>query len=198
MKRLSLLALCFLTAAASAQTKWYYSPALSDPNTLPTGPGTSSPAKFSTFVNNPRSQFANVRFTSMTSFAGSYNPATPTPIHSPTQLNCAWLESPPVSTTLDTNAAMVRLTLDTAGTAYEGAQIYAALAPRTQTDVVLSTVEVAVATTLNGGNIKLIDFFIFSSACAGGTDCNHNGVNDACDIANGTSQDCDHNGVPDE
>ena len=30
------------------------------------------------------------------------------------------------------------------------------------------------------------------------TDCNHNGVNDQEDIANGTSQDCNNNGLPDE
>src|SRR5258708_11351455 len=29
-------------------------------------------------------------------------------------------------------------------------------------------------------------------------DCNHNGVADVCDIANGTSNDCNRNGVPDE
>jgi len=30
------------------------------------------------------------------------------------------------------------------------------------------------------------------------TDCNNNGIDDALDIASGTSADCDHNGVPDE
>lgn len=29
-------------------------------------------------------------------------------------------------------------------------------------------------------------------------DCNQNGIPDACDIANGTSQDCQPNGIPDE
>jgi len=33
---------------------------------------------------------------------------------------------------------------------------------------------------------------------AGFVDCNNNGIDDATDISNGTSQDCDSNGVPDE
>jgi len=37
-----------------------------------------------------------------------------------------------------------------------------------------------------------------ADACEGAPDCNHNGIPDECDIAAGTAGDCDHNGVPDE
>lgn len=129
---------------------WYYSN--TDPNVAPTAPGTASPAKFSSFVNNPRSQFANGRFTSATSFAGSYSPATPTVIKSGSELNAAWLESPPVTTSLDTAAATVRLTLDTTnrpditGVVVNG------------TGELLATVQVAAASTDNGGTLSLFNF----------------------------------------
>lgn len=182
--------------------KLFYSGVGRDPNTgditSPTAPGTNGADRFSTFVNNPRSQFTSSRFTNPTAFAGSYLPPTSVIIATPVEFNVAFLEFPPVSTSLDTNAATVRLTLDLTGTGFEGGDVYAAAAPNVPTDVKLAAANVAVSTTLNGGVLRTLNFNIYVSGCGTTPDCNHNGIGDACDIFNGTSQDCDHNGVPDE
>ena len=82
-----------------------------DPNSpAPTAPGTGN--KFVTFVNDPRGQTANGRFTAATSFAGTYLPASPTPIADAGQFNVAWLEFPPNASSLDTNAAVARMTIE--------------------------------------------------------------------------------------
>lgn len=122
-----------------------------DPNLpSPTGPGTGD--KFSSFVNNPRGATANARFTSSTSFAGSYLPAGPL-VATSTEMNVAWLESPPASTSLDTAAATSRITLNTVSGSSLGIQING-------TGPLLATVDYAAASTDNGGNLSLLHFTI--------------------------------------
>lgn len=48
------------------------------------------------------------------------------------------------------------------------------------------------------GRINSYNSLVLAGGGGGITDCNGNGVDDATDIANGTSQDCNTNGVPDE
>jgi hypothetical protein len=50
----------------------------------------------------------------------------------------------------------------------------------------------------NGLNIYYTTLIGNASQVGTGTDCNNNGVNDACDISGGTSLDCNGNGIPDE
>jgi len=161
-----------MKAVTFAGAKWYYN-GLDPNNPQPTAPGTASPAKFSTFVNNPRSQFINGRFTTATAFAGSYNPPSTTLIASPTEFNVAWLESPPVSTSLDTAAAVARLTLDTLGTSFTAIRVGSLThnvgnnaipnAAPNAGETTLAQVQLATGSQLNGGTLTYDSFYIYGT-----------------------------------
>ena len=120
-----------------------YQAGLDPNNPAPTAPGTAN--QFVSFVNDPRGQTVNGRFTTATSFAGSYLPATSKPIVAPTEFNAAWLEFPPNSTSLDTTAAVARMTMNlpvgATGIAING------------TGLLLATVNYAASSTNSGGLI---------------------------------------------
>ena len=153
-----------LVVLTGSGAKIYYNSG-GDPN-LPMAPGTSSPQKFSSFINNPRSQYADARFTTPTAIAGAYNPGSPTFVATETQLNVAWLELPPASTSLDTSAATVRFTIDTQGECFEGHRIYpSTVGPRRPGDLLLASVEFAVATQRNGSALSIARFSLFTAPC---------------------------------
>lgn len=109
---------CGIDAVTFNGVAWFYS--LSDPNAFPTAPGTGTPEKYATFVNPPRSQFANARFTSPATIMGSYVPISDVPIITPTHLDLLFNEMPPDPNTPDPNSAVARLSLDLRSTSYVG------------------------------------------------------------------------------
>lgn len=143
-------------ALTNSGATWYYSPAQADPNQLPTAPGTNAPDKFSTFVNNPASQFSNARFTAPTAFAGGYR--TQFGAKQPTYFDWAWLESPPVTTSLDTDAAVIRLTLSTVGTPFTNVRAGTTIAPG---ETQLASIQCAMGSAQNGGNLSLLNFNLY-------------------------------------
>lgn len=130
-----------LVGTTQAGSSWYYF----EPNLAPGPQGSSAaPGKFATAVTLPKSQFATGRFTSLSNFAmaGSYKPASPTAVANANEVNVAWLETPPQTTTLDTNGAIVRLTLLHTLTA-DQTGVYFDSVQRNPNDVLLASIEVA-------------------------------------------------------
>lgn len=153
-----------LIVEISNNAQIYYN-SVGDPN-LPTAPGSSSPQKYSSFVNNPRSQYTDGRFVTQAALIGSYLPPDPAFVMSTEVLNVAWIELPPQSSSLDTSAATMRLTIDTLGQCYEGQRVYVTQrGPRHSTDQELASVEFAVGTQRNGGVLSMFDFHIYTAAC---------------------------------
>lgn len=148
-----------IKATTGNGAKWFYDLDQAPDANFPTAPGTATPNKFSTFLNNPRSQFADGRFTSPTTFAGAYDPTAFDIKMTPTELNAAWLELPPDSTSLDTNAAVARLSLDTHNSPYHGWSLWI----NTFGAARLATVDIATGTVLNGGVTPKLHFEIWAS-----------------------------------
>lgn len=147
-----------IKAVAMNGTQWYYN--LPDPNSLPTAPGSASPNRFSTFCNNPRSQFANLRFTVPTAFQGSYLPETLVPVVTSTQLNVTYNELPPDLNSLDTNAAVARISLDLRNTPYEGWNVGTV---QSSGALQLAQINVGAITILNGATFKTFNFNLWGT-----------------------------------
>lgn len=137
---------------------------LADPNTgaaiMTAVGGAGTPGNPVTFVNTPQGQFSAKRFgaAGAASFAGSYSPASPTPVLNASEVNIAWLEFPPVATSLD-SGAIARVVIDLAGSAYAGrSDIYVASTPNNPSDILLATYEVASGTVQNPAPLTTITF----------------------------------------
>lgn len=158
-------------AVTGAGTRWFYSP--DDPNAPHTAPGTTGTNRFTCFMNNPAGQFDGARFSTPTSFTGPMTGGSPGPIFSATEINAAWLESPPISTSLDYMAAVMRLTIDTAGTPFNHVRIGPLTAKFGDSsmpspfpfagETTVATIQVATATERNGGTLTYGDFYLYGS-----------------------------------
>lgn len=122
-----------------------------DPNsgtafTAPESTSVPSPSRNISFVSLPRDQNANARFRTAgaATVVGAYNPAGAVPICSPTEFNVAYAEIPPTFT--QPSGYTQRLVVDYSASAYASETVYAATAPASPGDVMLVSVETAMAT----------------------------------------------------
>lgn len=135
---------------------------VNDPNTgdaLRTAPGAGN--GLNTFVNNPRGATAANRLTSAASIAGAFDLSDSDDVLNATRVNIAWLEFPPVATSLD-SGAIARVVIHN-GSVYAGNAVYVSTTgPALPTDVCLAEYRVASGTQQNPSPLTEVTFGFYT------------------------------------